>query len=113
MESDDGATAIRVRARRCSQWSRTSVFESLGEASQFFAAGSIGYSDSAKYDRYQGLELRCRRWEVAPLRMEEVRSSLFDDRSLFPAGSIEFDCALLMEGIEHEWHALSDVSCET
>jgi hypothetical protein len=113
MESDDGATAIKVRARRGGQWPETSVFESVDEASQFFAAGSLGYSRSVKNDRYQGLELRCRRWEVTPLHAEEVRSSLFDDRSLFPAGSIELDCALLMEGIEHEWHALSDVCCET
>jgi hypothetical protein len=23
---------------------------------------------------------------------------------LFPAGSVELDCALLMRGIDHEWH---------
>jgi len=33
-----------------------------------------------------------------------VESSFFEDRALFPPGSVEFDCALLMRGIEHEWH---------
>ena len=31
--------------------------------------------------------------------------------SLFPKGSIEFDCALLMRGIRHEWHGKSDLCC--
>ena len=33
--------------------------------------------------------------------------------SLFPRGSIEFDCALLMRGIEHEWHGKGDLCCQT
>jgi hypothetical protein len=40
-----------------------------------------------------------------------VRSSFFEDGSLFPRGSIEFDCALLMRGIEHEWHGRADLCC--
>ena len=51
------------------------------------------------------------RWKVEPLAMSSVRSSYFDDATVFPAGSIEFDCALLMRGIEHEWHSRSDLCC--
>lgn len=29
---------------------------------------------------------------------------LHEDRTRFPPGSVEFDSALLMRGIEHEWH---------
>ena len=36
--------------------------------------------------------------------MEQVRSSFFDDPARFPPGSATFDCALLMRGVEHEWH---------
>jgi hypothetical protein len=36
--------------------------------------------------------------------LKRVESSFFEDRSLFPAGSVEFDCALVMRGIDHEWH---------
>jgi hypothetical protein len=57
------------------------------------------------------MELRCQRWQVEPLAVSAVRSSVFDDRQLFPAGSIEFDSALLMRGIEHEWHGRSDLCC--
>jgi hypothetical protein len=31
------------------------------------------------------------------------------DEALFPKGSVEFDCALLMRGIEHEWHGKDDL----
>ena len=40
-----------------------------------------------------------------PLEVDVVESSFFDDRARFPEGSIEFDCALLMRGTAHEWHA--------
>ena len=36
--------------------------------------------------------------------LKSVKSSFFDNRELFPAGSVDFDCALLMQGIDHEWH---------
>jgi hypothetical protein len=89
-----------------------SVFASLAEASAFFQAGSLGYSATPDPRRFQGLELRCHRWQVEPLAVSAVRSSYFDDRSVFPAESIEFDCALLMRGIEHEWHGKSDLCCQ-
>ena len=38
-------------------------------------------------------------------------SNFFEDELLFPKGSIRFDCALLMRGIEHEWHGKSDLCC--
>ena len=49
--------------------------------------------------------------EAQPLAVGEVRSSYFDDRSKFPEGSAIFDCALLMRGIEHEWHSRESINC--
>ena len=46
------------------------------------------------------------RWQVEPLEIQWVSSSFFDDPSLFPNGTIQFDCALLMQNIEHEWRVL-------
>jgi hypothetical protein len=48
--------------------------------------------------------LRSFRWQVQPLAVERVESSFFENRALFPPGSVAFDCTLLMRGIEHEWH---------
>jgi hypothetical protein len=112
LRSDDGVTSMSVRGRRTDRLPSSSVFGSLEEASTFFQGGSLGYSATGDPSRFQGLELRCRNWQVEPLEVEEVRSSLFEDESLFPKGSIAFDSALLMRGIEHEWHGRDDLCCK-
>lgn len=109
LRSDDGATDLAVAGDVAADLPGTSVFGSVAEASAFFRAGALGYSATRDPRRFQGLELRCRDWRVEPLAVSAVRSSFFDDRAVFPAGSIEFDCALLMRGIEHEWHGQSDL----
>jgi hypothetical protein len=111
VRSDDGATSMSVRGRCTERLPAGSVFDSLDEASAFFQAGSLGYSATSDPARFQGLELRCRKWSVTPLQIEEARSSFFDDPKLFPKGSIELDCALLMRGIDHEWHGRADLCC--
>lgn len=111
VQSDDGDTSVSVRAKLADQWVSGSVFESLAEASAFFAAGSLGYSPAGDQRRFQGMELACRDWRVEPLEVQDVRSSLFDDPSLFPKDSAQFDCALLMRGIEHQWHGRDDLCC--
>jgi hypothetical protein len=55
------------------------------------------------------LRLVTKGWRVTALDVEHVRSSLFDDPALFPPGSVEFDCALVMRDIEHEWRAAEDL----
>jgi hypothetical protein len=111
LQSDDGVTSMSVRARRAEGLPASSVFSSLDEASAFFEVGSLGYSATPDPTRFQGLQLRCFNWGVEPLDVEEVRSSFFENEALFPKGSIEFDCALLMRGIEHEWHGKPDLCC--
>jgi hypothetical protein len=104
LDSDDRRTHLAVEGHIASRLPKTSVFGSLREASDFFERGSLGYSVTAKPGQFDGLELRSFAWQVQPLAVEKVESSFFEDRALFPAGSVEFDCALLMQGIEHEWH---------
>jgi uncharacterized protein DUF2071 len=113
LRSDDGVTSMSVHGRPADKLPASSVFRSVDEASAFFQAGSLGYSATRDPARFQGLELRCLNWCVEPLKAVEVRSSFFEDESLFPKGSIEFDSALLMRGIQHEWHGKSDLCCQT
>jgi len=110
--SDDGHVAMEVAAKTSKEWPHESVFASIEEASSFFEAGSLGYSPASEAGRFQGLELRCSSWQVEPLTIDRVRSSLFDERRQFPLGTIALDCALLMRGIEHEWHGRVDLCCE-
>ncbi len=111
MRGDDGMS-LDVDARTTEGWPSGSVFGSLDEASAFFEAGSLGYSDSRRPGTFDGLELRTPDWAVAPLEVERVASSVFDDRRLFPAGSVEFDSALLMRNVAHEWHGRPSLCSE-
>ena len=105
LDSDDGRTHLAVEGHVASELPKASIFASLEEASEFFEQGSLGYSVTAQPGRCDGLELRSFTWRVEPLTVERVESSFFEDRTLFPAGSVKFDCALLMLGINHEWHS--------
>ena len=111
LDSDDGQVRIGVRGQVADHWPGSSIFASLAEASAFYKAGALGYSVTQEMGVYQGMELRCRSWDVAPLEMEEVRSSYYDDPAVFPKGSIHYDCTLLMRGIAHEWHGQRDLCC--
>jgi hypothetical protein len=113
LHSDDGETNLMVHGRRSRSWPTSSIFDSLREASEFFQGGSVGYSATPDPSRHQGLELRCRNWIATPMEIEEVRSSYFDNESLFSKKSIQFDSALLMRDIEHEWHIMPDLCCPT
>ena len=105
LESDDDRTHLLVDGQVAEALPTESVFGSLREASSFFERGSVGYSVTNKAGEFDGLELRSFAWQVRPLAVSRVQSSFFEDRTLFPTGSVTFDCALLMRGIEHEWHA--------
>jgi Uncharacterized conserved protein (COG2071) len=107
--SHDGGASAAVRGRATRRFPASSAFGSLARASEFFEAGSLGYSATAQSGRFDGLELRCPDWRVVPLEIEEVRSSFFDDAARFPPGTVAFDCALLMRGIVHEWHRRPDL----
>ena len=109
MHSDDDETRVTVVARLTDDFPTDSAFASLDEASAFFESGSLGYSATRSPGRFDGLELQCRNWHVQPLSVEQVESSFFQDTANFPAGSVAFDCALLMRGISHEWHARGDL----
>jgi hypothetical protein len=113
IDSDDGKTHLAVKGRVAAELPASSVFGSLEEASNFFKGGSLGYSDTDTAGTYDGLELRSFNWEVQPLAIEHAESSVLSDRSVFPEGSVEFECALLMRQIEHEWHGRESLcACE-
>ncbi len=111
LQSDDGATRLHVSGTVTDHLADSSVFSTLAEASKFFERGSLGYSVTHTDGRYDGLELQCKNWSVESLEIERVESSYFADESRFPRGSVESDCALLMRGIDHEWHGREDLCC--
>ena len=109
MKSDDAAVVVEVAGRINPSLPATSIFPSLADASAFFEKGSIGYSVTRERERLDGLELRTEGWRVEPLEISNIYSSYFADKTKFPDGSIEFDHALIMRDVEHEWHTADDL----
>jgi hypothetical protein len=101
--STDG-TIISIDAAIKETFGGQSIFKDLNAASDFFKAGATGYSPNR--NQYEGLLLKTDKWVVKPLEVCNVKSSYFENEQLFPAGSVKFDNALLMENIPHEWSSV-------
>jgi len=52
-----------------------------------------------------GITLQIKNWKVEALNLDSVESDFYENEAIFPKGSIEFDHALLMRDIAHEWHS--------
>jgi hypothetical protein len=111
MRSRDSEFRLKVVGRIAKSLSPGSVFASVEEVSAFFESGAVGWSVTRRQGVFDGLELRSFDWRVEPLAVDEVESSFFADASSFPSGSVEFDSALLMRGIQHEWHGCGRMLC--
>jgi len=107
-ESEDG-TFLKIIAKETKEWSNESVFENQDCASDFFKQGAVGYSLNKIGEAFDGLELKTKKWEVSPLSVMEVKSSFFEEESIFPKGTIRFDNALLMRNIDHEWNSKEEI----
>lgn len=109
MKSQDEEVAVELKGRVADKLPPSSIFPSLQAASSFFEAGSLGYSVTGDPSLLDGVTLRTEGWRVEPLDVTEVYSSYFADESRFPKGSVEFDHALIMRNIAHEWHSASQL----
>lgn len=107
--TEDGKADVQFSARICGEWRPTSSFASLDEVSGFFRKGDCGFSCSLRGDELEGLQLRMLKWEIVPMEVESQDCAFFLDSRRFPPGSLDFDCGLLMRGLPHEWHQLSDI----
>jgi hypothetical protein len=103
MRSKDDHSALQVDAHVTDVFPAGSMFDSIDHASACFHDCPVGVSPSTKPGIFKTIQLKTKSWAVKPLKVRSLKSSYFEDQSLFPAGAIVFDNALLMEGIEHEW----------
>lgn len=108
MKSKDEAVVVRLAGHQVEELPASSCFASLACASDFFEGGSLGYSVKNGSCQLDGLRLRTLDWRVAALSVSEVRSTFFNDRVRFPEGSLQFDHALIMRDLKHEWHQEND-----
>lgn len=108
----DGRMTVQLRAHESDSLPESSLFESLAESSAYFEGGSVGYSVTRDCCRLDGIRLQTDGWQVHPLAVEYVESSFFADGSVFPAGSVTFDHALIMRDVTHQWHGEADIFTE-
>jgi hypothetical protein len=101
--SRDGAVRLSVAARPADVLGGA-LFDSVDDALAFFRQGSISYSPTRGADRLEGVRLLSDRWEAEPVSVHHMRSSLFDDVSLFPPGSCTLDSGLVMRDLPARWH---------
>ena len=97
-------TSISIDAEETDNIPANSIFKNLENVSAFFEKGAVGYSPNAS--KFDGLELKTFEWKMHPLKVSAVQSSFFENESIFPKGSVQFDNALLMKKIKHEWHSV-------
>lgn len=109
MQSLDDAVTVAIEGRISNELPSTSIFSSLAEASSFFEGGAVGYSVTSDEDRLDGLRLETKEWRVEPLAVANIYSTYFSDETKFPKGSVEFDHALIMRNVAHEWHTVDDL----
>jgi hypothetical protein len=100
---------VKLEGKTAGSLPSTSIFSSLAEASSFFEAGSLGYSVTQDPNRLDGLNLETKQWQVEPLEIKKIYSSYFSDEEKFPESSIEFDHALIMKNVAHEWRSADDL----
>ena len=109
IQARDGLMAVQLRAQESDALPESSCFGSLAESSAYFEGGRIGYSVTNDCCRLDGIRLETDGWHVRPLAVEHVESSFFADQSMFPAGSVSFDHALVMRDVRHQWHGVADM----
>lgn len=105
----DGGEEVAFSGRSAKELPSTSLFSTLDDAAGFFSLGATGYSATRQKGHYHGMDLKCLTWKIQPLDVIDARSCFFEDAALFPPGSVELDCALLMQDIDHEWHSRPDL----
>ena len=105
MASKDKKIAVELKGRIARALPETSLFSSLDEASKFFEPGSLGFSVTGGGKSLDGIVLKTEEWKVDAFAVDFVHSSFYDNETIFPKGSIEFDHALIMQNIAHEWHS--------
>jgi hypothetical protein len=104
-----GQADVGFEAEYATGWAPGSVFGAFEDAAEFFRRGDCGFSCGLRAGKLDGLQLKTLRWNMSPLRIGRLETAFFHDARRFPSGAAQFDCALLMRGVPHEWHEIGDI----
>jgi hypothetical protein len=99
----NGECFMKIKAEVSNQINQNSIFKSVEDISNFFLGGNIGWSKKEDGEGFDAIELKTIEWSMKPLHVIEQYSAFFMNEAKFPKGSVEFDSAMIMEGLEHSW----------
>ncbi len=105
----DGVCRVDTAVSLTDKLADSDLFASTAVASEFFRGGSKGFSPSRRTRRLDGLDLVTDAWRIEAASIDYVHSSLYDDPSVFPVGSIALDSALVMREVPVEWHSTGSI----
>jgi uncharacterized protein YqjF (DUF2071 family) len=109
----DGSTAVDVEVRIADQLPKSVLFANVEQVSEFFRVASSGYWAAGDAQAFEGLKLATSGWRVDPCVVDRAASSFYDDRSVFPAGSVVVDSAVVMRKVPARWSALRPLRPES
>jgi hypothetical protein len=101
-KTEQGSVLVELRGHEADSLPMDSVFASIAESSRFFEGGCLAFS-LAQTGGLDGMKLVTREWKTRPFAVEICRSRFFADTTVFPAGSVVLDHALIMRDIVHDW----------
>jgi hypothetical protein len=81
------------------------LFKRTEDAARFFREGALGYSPAGGGDYFEGVRLMSSSWDIAPVSVDYMASSLFDNQRLFPKGTCTLDSGLVMRDLPVRWLA--------
>jgi Uncharacterized conserved protein (COG2071) len=102
--SNDGEVRLSVSAQAAASLGGQ-LFKSIEDAAHFFREGALGYSPAGNADYFEGVRLVSSCWDVSPVSVQHMASSLFDNDRLFPGGTCTLDSALVMRNLPVRWLA--------
>jgi hypothetical protein len=111
VRSQDGQGDLELRAHEVDAFHGDSVFASLDEASRFYRQAAVGYSAGRADTHFEGLRLLTANWDARPLAIEVARSAFLGGLAT-STGIVEFDNALILRDMDHEWHPLAPIAIE-
>ena len=109
MRARDGEARVAVTEHRADEVMPGSVFGNLEQASAFFRSAPIGYAATPREKVFDGVALAADGWAIAPLHLDEVRSSFFDDTKRFGPGAAVADSAFLMSDLDTTWRPQAEL----
>lgn len=100
--SRDGAVRLMVTAHTAKAMTGE-LFSSIDDATSFFRTAPLGYAPASRPAGFDGVRLVTEHWDAEPASVSEMRSSVFDNKTMFPPGTCTLDSALIMRNLSVRW----------